>query len=48
MGAAGICQHFYDSAPSGRYGTLPYMCRALAHILKLPADADNGLECAIS
>ncbi|CAE1251884.1 Probable phosphorylase b kinase regulatory subunit alpha,Phosphorylase b kinase regulatory subunit alpha, liver isoform [Acanthosepion pharaonis] len=48
MGAAGICQHFYDSAPSGRYGTLPYMCRALAYILKLPADADNGLECAIS
>ncbi|XP_052825241.1 probable phosphorylase b kinase regulatory subunit alpha isoform X5 [Octopus bimaculoides] len=48
MGAAGICQHFYDSAPSGRYGTLSYMCRALAIILHLPVDSDNGLECAIS
>ncbi|GAB1605908.1 hypothetical protein Ahia01_000873200 [Argonauta hians] len=48
LGSAGICLHFYDSAPSGKYGTLSYMCRALAVILRLPVDADNGLECAIS
>ena len=32
-GTAGICQHFYDSAPSGCYGTLSYLTRAVAQTL---------------
>ena len=27
-GAAKICQHFYDSAPSGNYGTMIYLIRS--------------------
>ncbi|XP_055331267.1 probable phosphorylase b kinase regulatory subunit alpha [Paramacrobiotus metropolitanus] len=50
-GAAGICLHFYDSAPSGRYGTMTCMCRAAA--VELPmhfptATAEGLLECNIS
>ncbi|XP_013788162.2 probable phosphorylase b kinase regulatory subunit alpha, partial [Limulus polyphemus] len=45
-GAAGICQHFYDSAPSGCYGTMTYMIRAVASTLDcLPP---NVLDCTIS
>lgn len=32
-GTSGICQHFYDSAPSGCYGTLSYITRAVAQTL---------------
>ncbi|KAL5275730.1 PHKA2 family protein [Megaselia abdita] len=32
-GAAYICQHLYDSAPSGSYGTMTYMARAVAAVL---------------
>ncbi|XP_025263089.1 probable phosphorylase b kinase regulatory subunit alpha isoform X2 [Camponotus floridanus] len=46
-GAAYICQHFYDSAPSGSYGTMTYITRAIAMMLDcLPKDGD--LECSIS
>ncbi|XP_032668079.1 probable phosphorylase b kinase regulatory subunit alpha isoform X4 [Odontomachus brunneus] len=46
-GAAYVCQHFYDSAPSGSYGTMTYITRAVASMLPcLPKDAD--LECSIS
>ncbi|XP_063989272.1 probable phosphorylase b kinase regulatory subunit alpha isoform X1 [Diachasmimorpha longicaudata] len=46
-GAAYICQHFYDSAPSGSYGTMTYITRAIASLLNfLPKDGD--LECSIS
>ena len=46
MGARNICQNMYDSAPSGRHGTMTYMCRALARLLQLPIQ--NGeLECVI-
>ncbi|XP_011157489.1 probable phosphorylase b kinase regulatory subunit alpha isoform X1 [Solenopsis invicta] len=46
-GAAYICQHFYDSAPSGSYGTMTYITRAVAVTLDcLPKDGD--LECSIS
>ncbi|KAM0733482.1 putative phosphorylase b kinase regulatory subunit alpha [Formica fusca] len=46
-GAAYICQHFYDSAPSGSYGTMTYITRAIAVMLDcLPKDGD--LECSIS
>ncbi|KAH9504319.1 hypothetical protein Btru_064617 [Bulinus truncatus] len=36
MGAANISLYFYDSAPSGRYGSMAYMCRALVNIINLP------------
>ncbi|KAG5322347.1 KPBA kinase, partial [Pseudoatta argentina] len=46
-GAAYICQHFYDTAPSGSYGTMTYITRAVAVMLDcLPKDGD--LECSIS
>ncbi|VEL19914.1 unnamed protein product [Protopolystoma xenopodis] len=32
-GAHKICQHFYDTPPAGRYGTMAYMVRALAHLV---------------
>ncbi|XP_014680780.1 PREDICTED: probable phosphorylase b kinase regulatory subunit alpha isoform X2 [Priapulus caudatus] len=46
-GKAGICQLFYDSAPSGRFGTMTYLCKAVAQSLNIfPATGD--LECVIS
>lgn len=47
-GAAGICLHFYDTAPSGRFGTMSYLCRALATILPIPVDKDANVDCAVS
>ncbi|XP_044730316.1 probable phosphorylase b kinase regulatory subunit alpha isoform X2 [Chrysoperla carnea] len=45
-GAAYICQHFYDSAPSGSYGTMTYITRAVACLLDcLPKQGD--LDCTI-
>ena len=45
-GPAGICTHFYDSAPSGRYGTLSYLAQSVANQLKgLHAPSD---DCKIS
>lgn len=45
-GAAGICLHLYDTAPSGRLGTMSYMCRALAKTLNI---CDHqSVECAVS
>ena len=34
-GAAGVCLHFYDSAPSGRYGTITYLSRAVSLIVDI-------------
>uniref|UniRef100_A0A158Q7D1 Phosphorylase b kinase regulatory subunit n=1 Tax=Elaeophora elaphi TaxID=1147741 RepID=A0A158Q7D1_9BILA len=31
-GAQGMCQHFYDSAPAGEYGTAHYLIKALMDI----------------
>uniref|UniRef100_A0A0N5ABP1 Phosphorylase b kinase regulatory subunit n=1 Tax=Syphacia muris TaxID=451379 RepID=A0A0N5ABP1_9BILA len=31
-GAQGICQHFYDSAPAGEFGTAHYLIKALMEI----------------
>lgn len=46
-GAAYICQHFYDSAPSGCYGTMTYFIRALATILDcFPVGGE--IDCAVS
>ncbi|KAK6168459.1 hypothetical protein SNE40_020988 [Patella caerulea] len=47
MGAANINQHFYDSAPSGRFGTMSYLCRALAKMLRLPISQNDTMECNI-
>ncbi|XP_023032727.1 probable phosphorylase b kinase regulatory subunit alpha isoform X8 [Drosophila willistoni] len=46
-GAAYICQHLYDSAPSGSYGTMTYMSRAVAHVLDC-VPKHGEMECAIS
>ena len=44
-GSAGICRHFYDSAPSGRYGTMTYFSQAVAsRLCALP----NARECVVS
>ncbi|PSN48873.1 putative phosphorylase b kinase regulatory subunit alpha [Blattella germanica] len=46
-GAAYVCQHFYDSAPSGSYGTMTYITRAVASMLDcLPRDGE--MDCSIS
>ena len=46
-GAAYVCQHFYDSAPSGCYGTMTYLIRALASIVDCLPD-DGVIDCAVS
>ncbi|XP_064637053.1 phosphorylase b kinase regulatory subunit alpha, liver isoform-like isoform X3 [Lineus longissimus] len=47
-GSAGICQHFYDSAPSGRYGTMTYLFRAIAQHLHFPVQDGDSLDCVLS
>ena len=43
---AGICQNFYDSAPSGCYGTMSYLIRAVANEMDcLPKEE---VDCNIS
>ena len=39
-GPAGLCSHFYDSAPSGEFGTLCYLTKAFFRMYqsKLPTD----------
>lgn len=46
-GSAGICQNFYDSAPSGRYGTMSYLCRSVVQCLAIPTAQDGNLDCVI-
>ncbi|XP_017870383.1 probable phosphorylase b kinase regulatory subunit alpha isoform X8 [Drosophila mojavensis] len=46
-GAAYICQHLYDSAPSGSYGTMTYLSRAVALVLDC-VPKHGEMECAIS
>lgn len=33
-GTHGICEHFYDLAPSGRYGSMNYLFKALTQLIK--------------
>lgn len=40
--SVGICEHFYDSAPSGTYGTMTYLMRAVACTLP---DVNISLDC---
>lgn len=45
-GTANICQHFYDSAPSGCYGTMSYLTRSVAMTLDVLPKAE--VDCNIS
>lgn len=47
QGSMGICQQFYDCAPSGRYGSMSYICRSIVHCLVLPCNNDGNLDCLI-
>jgi len=46
-GARGICKHFYDSAPVGQYGTVPYITRGLCNVLQC-IPPEGYLECTTS
>jgi phosphorylase kinase alpha/beta subunit len=46
-GAAYICQHFYDSAPSGSYGTMTYLMRAVVSLLDC-FPGEGFIDCNIS
>lgn len=43
---AGICQHFYDTAPSGCYGTMTYLVRAVS--CKLDCLPNQEIDCTLS
>ena len=45
-GAAYVCRQFYDSAPSGRFGTMTYMLRATAQTLNV-VPQDGEVDCNI-
>ncbi|XP_078682697.1 phosphorylase b kinase regulatory subunit alpha, skeletal muscle isoform-like isoform X9 [Branchiostoma floridae x Branchiostoma belcheri] len=45
-GAANICTDFYDSAPSGRFGTMVYMSKAVAQTLD--CEPDSVADCTIA
>ncbi|XP_046394617.1 probable phosphorylase b kinase regulatory subunit alpha isoform X3 [Ischnura elegans] len=47
-GAAYICQHFYDSAPSGSFGTMTYLMRAVATCLKDCFPREGEVDCSVS
>ncbi|XP_022091579.1 probable phosphorylase b kinase regulatory subunit alpha isoform X2 [Acanthaster planci] len=49
-GVAGICCHFYDSAPSGIYGTMAYLAKAGAKKLSFHHQFDENAEvdCRVS
>ncbi|XP_071846490.1 probable phosphorylase b kinase regulatory subunit alpha isoform X4 [Apostichopus japonicus] len=46
-GSAGICEHFYDSAPSGSYGTMIYMTRAALNYFNIRQmfEGTDRVEC---
>jgi len=44
-GVENICRFFYDMPPSGRFGTITYMCRATAQIMP---HLGEDIECVIS
>ncbi|KAK9508861.1 hypothetical protein O3M35_006320 [Rhynocoris fuscipes] len=46
-GSAYICQHFYDSAPSGSYGTMTYIMKAVLSLLEC-FPQDGQIECNVS
>lgn len=38
--ARGICEHFYDLAPSGRFGSMNYLFKALTQLLRIQENPD--------
>lgn len=46
-GAAYICQLFYDSAPSGSFGTMTYLMRGIASLLNCQP-ASGEVDCIVS
>ncbi|KMZ08292.1 probable phosphorylase b kinase regulatory subunit alpha [Drosophila simulans] len=46
-GAGKICQHFYVSAPGGRFGTMTYLFRAVPLVLNY-VPKPGEMECPIS
>ena len=44
-GSGGICNFFYDSAPSGNFGTMTYLVRAVSNVIgDIPTD-DGDIDC---
>ena len=43
-GARHICEHFYDLAPSGRYGSMNYLFKALVQLLKIQENPDCNIQ----
>ena len=40
-GSAGVCNYFYDSAPSGNFGTMSYLVRGMCSVLgEIPGQGD--------
>lgn len=48
QGTAGICTQLYDTAPSGQYGTMSYLCRATSVIMNIPSGPNDNIECVVS
>jgi len=46
-GVAGICRSFYDTAPSGRYGTMIFMGIATVNLVKQPLQESGEIECSL-
>lgn len=49
-GSARICEHFYDSAPSGCYGTMVYMVKAATNYFNIRQmfDGTDRVDCKVS
>ncbi|THD20620.1 putative phosphorylase b kinase regulatory subunit alpha, partial [Fasciola hepatica] len=50
-GLHGICQHFYDTPPAGRFGTMSYMVRAVSYLLQstkpIQSDGVLSVNCSV-
>ncbi|TGZ74978.1 hypothetical protein CRM22_000643 [Opisthorchis felineus] len=50
-GLHNVCQHFYDTPPAGRFGTMSYMVRAVAYLLQsvgpLREDGLLSVDCSV-
>jgi phosphorylase kinase alpha/beta subunit len=40
LGARQICEHFYDLAPSGRFGSMSYLFKAIMQCLRIQDNPD--------
>ena len=48
-GSNQICIYFYDTSPSGRYGTMTYLLRSFAETIPIPYDktANSLIDCQV-